>query len=238
MAARRTPTRPAADTAPLAATVAQLARIYGCSTKHIDEQLRRGAPRKGPQGFDLAAWGDWWREQGRFRRLGGRGLDDAEGAADWTARRERAQALLAENKLADQLAMYCRREDVERAAARTFTVFRLLLENLPSRCAALVPAAQAAAVRAAVTDTVHSTLQSTRTALGRWSAQDDQGHSTPIHDVLGAFLDGLERLPERLGAVVQSTRQRERVIKAAGMCVAELSGAARRALETETGQET
>jgi hypothetical protein len=214
------PPRKAAPPPPVK-TKGQLAQVYGCSVKHIDDCIGRGAPDKGPKGFDLMAWGAWWADQGRFRRLGGQappgaGQDDPE---NWRRRKDRAEALLAENKLRSQMGIYARRDDVDRAAARDLTTLRLILETVPDRVAALVPREQSDAVLDAVADTVATILATLRTALARWSQRDDP---EPLHDVLHAGHRALERMPTQLAKCVRGARQKERLRVAARMAAQEI----------------
>lgn len=219
---------------PPVATQGQVAAVYGISVKHVDACLAKGAPQRGADGFDLVAWGRWWAEQGRFARLGGQAAPDGEEAAEgenWRRRKDRADALLAEQKLRDLLDVYARRDEVDRAAARDFTTLRLILETLPERCAALVPREQTDAVLDAVSDTVHAALVALRTALARWSGREDV---EPIHDALQAAHRGLGQLPARLGKCVRGEKQKARLIAAARVAVAELRAEMARAVVDET----
>lgn len=197
----------------------ELARVYGCSETHIDRQIRNGAPVKADGGYDLLAWGQWWKQQGRFLHLGGQrtgGDGDGEDGENWIARKDRAQALLAEQKLADLVGMYCNREEVDRAAARDFTTLRLLLETVPDRCAMLVPADQRDAVLDAVYDTIRTTLDAMRAAMARWSGDDD---ANPVVDALEAVHSELDRLGFHVAKAVRGSRQKESVRAAVKLCV-------------------
>lgn len=213
--------RAAPPPSPAARSIQELAGIYGVSTKHIDDLLAtQGAPGKRPDGtYDLLEWGAFWRERGRFRRLGGQRA--AGDDANWQERKDRAQALLAEQKIRDQLGMFARRDDVQRAAARDFTTLRLFMEGVPDRCAALVPPEEAAAVLDSVRTACGQILRVLRVALGRWGCADEEP-GNPVADALDALHRQLEGLPAALGGVVKGEKTRARLTAAARVWVAEV----------------
>lgn len=206
--------RSASSRGPFATTIAELAAVYGCSTKHVQEQLAGGAPAKGPKGYDLKAWGAWWRERARYQRLGvtTSGEPGEVETINWRQRADRADALLKEQKLADLMGLYCTREDVERVAARDFTTMRLLLETIPDRCATLVPVEVRDNVIDAVQDALATTLDTMRRALGRWADPDSE---SPIEDALEILHSHLRKLPQQLAKVVTGPRAKRQVESAA-----------------------
>ena len=202
---------------PHARTRTVLAMIYGCSTAHIDRQIQAGAPKASEDGYDLLNWGLWWKEQGRFRRLSGKeGVTEGEDGENWRRRKDRADALLAEQKLADLMELYCRRDEVDRAAARDFTTLRLLLDTVPDRCTALVPADCQAEIQGAVQDSITTALQTMRQALSRWSGDADPG---PVVDALEFIHRDLGRLPRQTAKVVRGEKQKAAVAKAVQIAI-------------------
>lgn len=192
-----------------AASKNDLAVIYGLSVRTIELSLASGAPAKTAAGYDLAQWGAWFRDQ-RPRHRGGSGAGSGS-AEDWALRKDRAQALLAEEKLSERMQMYCLREQVDRAAARDFTTLRLHLETLADRTAALVPDELRPQVLDAARDTVATALTSMRAALARWS---DETNEDPVADALQALHKHLGRMASRIKTCVRGEKNQKRVADA------------------------
>lgn len=146
------------------ATQGQLGEALGISPSGVKYYLRRGAPQKGPQGYDVEAIREWRDSNVEAPRGGGKrgsaeeGVGDRERLLRAQADERRSKADLAGLKLAIERGDYLAKADVEAWDRSRIAIVRRGLLGLGRQVAPLVVGLAAREIEAVVSRECKSLL--------------------------------------------------------------------------------